>query len=333
MKKIYWILICVLFTSFLGCSNSDEPEIPTEPPVITPPVAIGDSVTVSFKFTGDVDFCTSPMSRVAQSADDLYGLQVYTMNTGTSYNINTYAYGYFDNVDDIKVRLSGIQKYGFTLTYIPNGKNIIYKYPDGHYGRPFASLFHESYNGAINTIRYSTTAGLDQLGSCAAQTTSSYKEGNSLVEVERYQGAVGYVDPRKTNIIEIPLYKQMYGLKIVAKDFTEGSIHIKTFDGTTKGPIYPETNTTTTEHSWIFQLPYMPDCYDAVNGEPRQEVNLGIYYRDNDGNETPLFSKMITVERNVMHTFTFSVGDILYGGVKPTYKEDGEMQEKEQLKQ
>ena len=42
---------------------------------------------------------------------------------------------------------------------------------------------------------------------------------------------------------------------------------------------------------------------------------------------------MITVERNVMHTFTFSVGDILYGGVKPTYKEDGEMQEKEQLKQ
>ena len=186
MKKIYWILICVLFTSFLGCSNSDEPEIPTEPPVITPPVAIGDSVTVSFKFTGDVDFSTSPMSRVAQSADDLYGLQVYTMNTGTSYNINTYAYGYFDNVDDIKVRLSGIQKYGFTLTYIPNGKNIIYKYPDGHYGRPFASLFHESYNGAINTIRYSTTAGLDQLGSCAAQTTSSYKEGNSLVEVERY---------------------------------------------------------------------------------------------------------------------------------------------------
>lgn len=331
MKNIYCLLSCFFLLALASCTNEIESEISNEPPVITPPVVIVDSVTVAFKFTGDVDFSTSPLN-TRTSASDLYGLQVYTMTTGTSNDVNRYAYGYFDDIDAIKVRLSTIQKYGFTLTYIPNGKNIIYRYPSGHYGRPFASLFQDAYNGAINTLNYSTAAGLDQLGSCSAQTTSETNVDNAFIEVERYQGAVYYINPKESNIIEIPLYKQMFGLKIVAKDFTEGSVFIKSVHGSVRHSFKPTSGTSTTEHSWIFQMPNMPDCY-SHDRELSQNINIGIFYKDKSGIETPMFSKLITVERNVMHTFTFSVGDILYGGIHPTLNEDEDMEEKEQLEQ
>lgn len=74
MKKIFTLFLISLAFLFAACSDGNSilgEDISSLPSIEQPS---NDSVLISFKFIGDVDFSTSSMSRVTQSADDLYGL-------------------------------------------------------------------------------------------------------------------------------------------------------------------------------------------------------------------------------------------------------------------
>lgn len=218
----------------VACSKgiTDSPAPTPTPPDPVPPVTSTDSiVTVSFTTGGEVVLSEEPLTKsIAASPDDLWGFQVYQYQDSVKNYFSgsgvVYASGYYDCLDSIKMPLVKGKWYGFTLTYIPNGKNIIAIDYAGRYASPFNSNIEYK---ELNKMYYNT--GISQLKSGIASLAggSVYNiDSKYFTSVERYQGVKWNVlASDSTTTIAINLYRMMTGVKIEAEDFTSGTICVK----------------------------------------------------------------------------------------------------------
>ena len=216
-----------------GITDSPEPTPPSRP---QPPVTSTDSiVTVSFTTGGEVVLSEEPLTKsIATSPDDLWGFQVYqypdsVAGENATFSGIEYMCGYYDCLDSIKMPLVKGKWYGFTLTYIPNGKNII-AINEGIYGSPFNRYVSSGkklnilyYGEKISNLYYGEVSlGVGNYGAF---------ENFYFSSVERYQGVKWNVYATdSTTTIAINLYRMMTGVKIVAEDFTSGTILVKGAD-------------------------------------------------------------------------------------------------------
>ncbi len=305
MKRIYLLLTLCMVT--LSCSKGSDPSIdpdsqPTE-----------EKMDVTFNLGGEIEFSTEPLSKAA-SSDDLYGINIYQSDekfTIDSYPIN-YAYGIFDDLNNITVSLIKGKYYHFEMTYIPNGKNIIHKKTGTNtYGSPFYSLF-EPHEGEFNEFVYSDKkfwymmkfGGVQEVG-----TTDYMIQSNLFNSVERYQGVLYnfYATPEDP-IAKINLYRMMVGFKLIINDFTKGTITLKCDNGHSYTISAPKGSSTATLEQ-IVEMPCMPmvnletgelgsrvgfvgwtqDYIEAEQSFPDdQYYSLYIKYTDNDGGEKKL---------------------------------------------
>ena len=104
----------VLFLT-LGCSESTESES-----------FENEKVEVSFRFKGEVDSISQiPIS--SRSVDNngesksWYAIQVYDES-------GYYAYGFFDNLEDMKLLCVKGNTYNFTVDMVPQGEEKVYKF-------------------------------------------------------------------------------------------------------------------------------------------------------------------------------------------------------------
>ena len=237
----------------VACSKgiTDSPDPTPTPPDPVPPVTSTDSiVTVSFTTGGEVVLSEEPLTKsIATSPDDLWGFQVFQYPDSVKSSSDAskgvaYMCGYYDCLDSIKIPLVKGKWYGFTLTYIPNGKKII-SYKNGVYGAPFNEAHHETQKPKKpNTMYYNSSVSYLSAG----LISKSDYENNALSferkyfsSVERNQGVKWnvYVTD-STTAIGINLYRMMTGVKIVAEDFTSGSISVKGGYYTSYGSEYNE---------------------------------------------------------------------------------------------
>ena len=135
MKRYYTLLLIALLASCIQepVVESDmlTPNLVNEPESEEPSLS-SDSVLVSLKT--NLDFNSEPMTK-ASTLNDLYGIRVYQI--GNDASARCIAYGTFDDMDKVVIKLAKASKYGIDVTYIPNGKNLVHRYSDGHYGVPF----------------------------------------------------------------------------------------------------------------------------------------------------------------------------------------------------
>ena len=98
------LLLLTLATCFLAaCTNNEEP-IENNPNNETPKEYI-----VSLGFSGEItDITESPLSRAM--GNDLYGIQVYSAPAATNGEYTPYAYGLFDDKDNIILVNSGLSE-------------------------------------------------------------------------------------------------------------------------------------------------------------------------------------------------------------------------------
>lgn len=184
MKTRLLIALCIaLNLTLFSCSTNTnvEPEDIVEPTPPTPTPEI-NSDTVVVSVNSAIKFDTTPLNSRSSSFNDLYALQVHQIIpeiNGSS--LSLYAYGYFDDLSKIVIKLAKRYKYSFTLAYIPNGKNVIYRYPDGHYGNPCSSLYRDAYNGKLNDIVYSTTASLDYIFMVQHKLKINHQRLNTII--------------------------------------------------------------------------------------------------------------------------------------------------------
>ncbi len=213
-----------------GITDSPEPTPPSRP---QPPVTSTDSiVTVSFTTGGEVVLSEEPLTKsIATSPDDLWGFQVYQYPDSVKRDNDvfagvSYVCGYYDCLDSIKIPLVKGKWYGFTLTYIPNGKNII-AVEEGIYGAPFNE--YASNNRKPSRMYYNEEMSGLKSG-IVSFTYLNYGAFNCdyFSSVERYQGVKWNVYATdSTTTIAINLYRMMTGVKLIAEDFASGTIYVK----------------------------------------------------------------------------------------------------------
>lgn len=130
MKRVFQIASvfgCLAFLCGCGSTPGFEPEEPDDP--VQPEIS-SDSVYVKLCTGGELQITTEPLGR-ATSDRDLFALNVFSEQEkyeGTTENISgyftPYAYGYFDDLNLVILKLAKSRYYHFALAYIPNGKDV-----------------------------------------------------------------------------------------------------------------------------------------------------------------------------------------------------------------
>lgn len=337
MKRLFSFIALLL--AFVACHRiTPDPEPQPEPePELVVPVLSPDSTYVSLKAA--LDFSEEPLTK-AGSQDDLYGIRVYQITD--SGPVMT-AYGTFDDLSKAIVKMAKAYKYGIDLTYIPNGKNLVHRYSDGHYGVPFDAVWN-SNNGTINQVLY-TKSG-DQpvwpftYGVVQEKGITDYMvQSNNWSSVTRYQG-VAICNPAVDSSVDVKLYAQMIGFRIAISDFEKGSVSL----GGTYGHKYvvrPDANKSALIDIAVC-LELMPSISQEMEIFSHDDVDIVQYimdkdcyhtveliYNDGSGNDIVLYSNVnFYAKRNTRYVMSFSLSDaIRNGGITASTVNEGEMTE------
>ena len=138
--KIFRLIGMLLIGSstLFSCSNNEDELPPKEQ-------TNQETYTISFNLGGEfISTSETPLSRTEVAPKKIYGINVYYKKDGNTWYDN-YAYGLFDNIQDMTISLISGYRYKFECTMIQNDNDIIYHDKNGYYGRPFMS--GDNYNG------------------------------------------------------------------------------------------------------------------------------------------------------------------------------------------
>ncbi len=218
MKKLAFLVAFAAIVAgvMVACSQKDPM-----------PNAEQEYYTVSLDWEGEIlDVWYEPMR--ANSTDDLYGIQVYQapdieLEEGKSTTWTRYAYGLFDNADDITIQLLKGYKYKFVATMVVDGKNKVehHTYTDGvGYSQPFYRSGASTATRISNKFDYqSTIYFMNEL-----RTGNTYLHGVSgsssfsHPNTERFYGELeDYVPGSNGDKAKIKMKRTSFGAKFIAK--------------------------------------------------------------------------------------------------------------------
>ena len=231
-------LLFALFALSLGATSceKDNTDIqqPSEP----------KTYTVKLRTTGEVDVTYEPLTRFSPDDRDLYGVQVFHKPASES-SYKAYAYGLFDNLDDITLELTENYKYCFEIILIDDGKDKIYRdsiLVDAQnylgYGEPFRA--YNKYNGSssesITKITNEFIIASDKYFNSSRGNFGGYyyyemtdgKQVRTPDNIDVYYGEVNdYIPTDGVTDISIYLKRMNYGLKVKVGDFfDEGKMSV-----------------------------------------------------------------------------------------------------------
>ncbi len=314
MKRFFLLLAVVgmLFTACVeGGANDGNCSTPTEP----------EYVTVSLGLKVGLDYGYQPLSR-SEANNDLYGIQVYSAPVPATEDAEwtKYAYGLFDNTDNLTIKLVRGYEYKFVAAMVKDGKNKVSysSYNDG-YGAPFTHGVSTGGSEAtpLSMLFIYSQLGLTDLG------LGTYNFGNNLA-VELYYGELeSYIPGDNDSKATIELKRTSFGVKYIAKgDFAEnGTLEILMTDAPQLNLNLAESN----EVSEIYTFKNVRAAWLDENYTETISVTLRVAY--SDGTSAPLGTHDITFKRN---TTTVVNIDLTVGGdsgVGFVVTESGEMPE------
>lgn len=286
MKKILFLLMgmCV----FLSCSK-DTPIIEE---VTTPKEFI-----VSLGFSGEItQIYESPLMRAAEN-NDLYGIQVYSMQVENGTQYQPYAYGLFDDKGSITVKLLEGYKYKFVSTMVVDGKSRILSSYEGYYS-PF---FHGETTPLTNSFTYTRDiylSGLSRGSSFLSEPHNIYARPNT----DRYYGEnEGYI-PVEGGRVSINMKRVAFGVKVVVEGLTEGKIIIKLSEAPEMYIDFPGT-----EIQQIFTFSDISFCW--VNDDYSETVTFSSNWSKANGETVPIASRDITFKRNKLTTIQIKISE------------------------
>lgn len=308
----------MLFTACSEAGTTEQPT-PTEP----------EYVTVSLGLKVGLDYGYEPLSR-AEENNDLYGIQVYSTPIPAAENAEwtKYAYGLFDNVDNLTIKLVRGYEYKFVAAMAKDGKDKV-DYSSGvpsGYGSPF---FHYE-NGATGmgaftplsmSFIYDSQSGLMLMG-------GDYSTINEHLNVELYYGELeGYIPGDNDSKATIELKRISFGAKYIAKgDYAENGTLEILMDHT------PQLNLNLAESnevSEIYTFQKMRDAWLDENYTETIAVTLRIAY--SDGSTAPLGTHDITFKRNITTVVNVDLSVGGDSGVGFVVTDGGEMPEGDEI--
>jgi len=310
MKKI--LLILLVSIGIVSCSTSSDPIAETN----NPP----KEYTVSLGLAGEItNIENSPLTKAV--TNNLYGIQVYSMpSTGGEYK--PYAYGLFDDVSSLQIKLLEGYKYKFSCTMLTDGKNkITYYQHDNTYSVPFHA--YNGSDGLFLSISTSFVIGsykcdyLDKGNSNLTIDSKSYAHPN----IDRYYGETIDYTPADNSSVSINMKRVSFGAKIIAEGLTEGKLNITLDKAPSMIIPYPSTEVQgifTFENSYPSGMTWTQDTYTET-------IPISISWTKADGAVVPLVTQDITFTRNMLTTITVKVKDSSLSNGLSVSQESAEM--------
>lgn len=275
----------------IACSKDEVPAPQDEP----------EFYTVNLGWEGEIlDVSYEPLTR-GNSADDLYGIQVYsTPENGEGEPVWTnYAYGLFDGATDITINLLKGYKYKFVATMVRDGKNKVTHSSDNTYSLPFAL---KNYSMGIKQVPVNDVfeyQGEWYMYGLASSTTNLAGYNNNLLRanIDRYYGElVDYVPGSNGDKAKIKMKRTSFGAKFIAKGklAKEGTLHVMILGA-------PEMTLALTNSdnqiSDMFSFMNIKAAW-AENGNYTETADVTINWTRPDGTTLPLGVHKVTFKRN-----------------------------------
>lgn len=298
MKSIKFLAALAATLLMAACSSDTaevlEPSTPNDKP---------KTYEVKLNFEGEyVDVTEEPLTRADEDAPKkLYGINVYCMKTdGSESSYSHYAYGVFDNKEDMVISLLGGYKYKFECTSVIEGEE---KFPSWYFSGSSSDYFLEPfrlnssylYVSDINKFMISKSYYLRGLGSGYTHTNISW----FYPAMDRYYGELENFDPATTSVATIPLKRTAFGIKLVVPAVPDGSLSVR-YDIDTYNA--QKIITEPIEYATIYTFYYVYDCWKSEETYTESLTLTFEWTRANGYQQT--FKKDITVKRNVMTVLT-----------------------------
>lgn len=299
MNRISTLFAILAISVLAGCTNVHN---------ITP-YEDSEYITLSLGVSGTGD-------TKGTSSDNIYGIQV-RYDSQKDGNIDApYAYGLFDNTDNMTILLLKGYHYQFICTMVKNGKNVLYYGQYGSntfsgYAKPFQRANSESTTLGNRFIYKSEDSdylsGLD-FGTATLKTTTGYEE-TTMPSIERYYGQYNDYTPNSGDVITIPLKKTVFGLRLIIEKAPQSGV----LQGSC-GPLSGHSTPSSIYDSGARLLSFynVAECWAADNYSLDFQVQWDyttpdVTLADQTG------SRLISVKRNVLTTVTVSCSSIPSG--------------------
>ena len=314
IKQLSFMGTC-LMTLFIVSCNSDSDDLVTPQP--KQPDVVAETVDVSLGFVGDpISISENPLTR-ADSKKKIYGINVY-YSEGDNGSYQHYAYGLFDNVEDMKISLISNYTYKFECTIVQDDLDELYVYSGGYYGSPFSNGNSYEYQKTKleNKFIVSTTSS-DHLIQMK-EGTSRIKEGPGVYPrtIRLYGELEGY-KPTNGGTAVINMKRTVFGAKFVVTPPADGSLEVSV--NYLFGTIVKAGDSEFSQEA-IYTFNNVYDCW--LQQEDRTlDFDLNLTWNRANG-VTQTFSKTLTMKRNVMTTVNISVSGSTTGESSVGFNEE-----------
>ncbi|MBR2492453.1 MAG: hypothetical protein IKB64_03150 [Paludibacteraceae bacterium] len=299
---LFAILMCVNFAS---CSN-EENDIPQK----------GKEVIVSLGFDGDFEISESPLSRA--TSNDLYFIQIGQGSSASTAIMC--AYGLFDDISKMKVKLIEGETYYFGAFILKDAKEVL-KHTEYTYENSPFPFITELTNQFIFSDEDSYAASESQkIGVFTMDYTYSDDNIYQIPNLDFYVGdATEYTVAENSNVT-IYARRWAFGANFVAENITDGSVKICMKKDSYISPTIELTSSQSTNDD-IYS--YSP----AICGSDMENINLSVSFIwvKSDGTEVTLGTPTINFKRNVKTTVKINVDNTLENGIELNYDATGDM--------
>lgn len=296
-------LFLVGSSTLFSCSNNEDELLPKEQEQSNQ-----ETYTISFDLGGEfISTSDTPLSRNAVTPKKkIYGINVYYTKDGEQ-KYQNYAYGLFDNIEDMTISLIGGYKYKFECSMVKNDCDTLY-YDNHTYYAPFY-YYYNSNNGNYSGIELSnefkiSTTSPTYIKGLKSGATSISGRGNSsktnYPRTDRFYGELEDYVPSKDGIANIDLKRTAFGLKFIVTPPADGTLSVSSIAPNIKISSIDSTIET-------FSIYTFYDVYECWRVDKYvQDFTIRLtWVRANGATQT--FEKIVTAKRNVMTTINVNV--------------------------
>lgn len=295
-------LFLVGSSTLFSCSNNEDELLSKEQEENEQ-----ETYTISFDLGGEfISTSETPLSRTEVISKKIYGINVYYKKDDNS-SYQNYAYGLFDNIEDMTISLIGGYKYKFECSMVKNDVDTLYNnnhtyYAPFHY---YYNINNGNYSGIelSNKFEISTTSPTYIKGLKSGTTSISGRGSSSDTDyprTDRFYGELEDYVPSSDGIANIDLKRTAFGLKFIVTPPVDGTLSV----GSIASNIKISSDDSTVETSAIYTFYDVYKCWKVEEYTQNFTIRL-TWIRANGATQT--FEKIVTAKRNVMTTINVNV--------------------------
>ena len=310
--KIFRLIGMLLIGSstLFSCSNNED-ELPPKEQEQTNQ----ETYTISFNLGGEyISTSETPLSRTEVTPKKIYGINVYYKKDGETWYRN-YAYGLFDNIQDMTISLISGYQYKFECSMVREDIDTLYHNNDIYYA-PFnqSGITNHKYRGIalenkfnISTTNYVYFGGL-KIGTMSTSGYYDYYDCQSdYPKSDRFYGELTDYVPTKDGVANIDLKRTAFGFKFIVTPPVDGTLFINniyTNNGSINSNIKLSADDNILEYSSMYTFYEVYKCWQVEKYSKDFTIQL-TWERANGATQT--FEKTITAKRNVLTTININV--------------------------